>query len=665
MNQSVLHLDWETRSACDLKARGLSVYAADPTTDVWLASYAFDDDEVKTWFPGQRLEDRLIHHIQSRLPVWAHNAPFEVAICNHVARIKHKWPGLDPSQMVCTMAMAYAMGLPGALEKAAAAVGIKNQKDMAGHRLMIQMASPREVRPDGHHIVWWDDSEKVQRLAVYGRQDVEVERELGKRLAQLSNNEKKVWLLDQRINQRGIHVDVKSIKLAEEIAEKEKVRLDAEMQKITEGRVSSCAAIGQIKDFLESNLVVVDGVAKNDVSELLSQEGLPVNCRTVLQLRKEAAKSSTKKLSAMRLRASSDNRVRGAHQYHGASTGRFAGRGIQIQNFPRGVYGRNDVKNIFDSLPNVQCGDYLNLTYGSPLSVLSKVLRSFITSSPQCILRWVDFSSIEARVIAWLAGEETLLRIFREGGDPYIHAASRIYGIDQKQVTKAQRQIGKVAVLALGYQGGKGAFQTMAKGYGVEVPDKEADSIKKAWRESHPNIVKYWYNLERGAIAAIRSKGEVITVGGVSAGRSVKYKKSGSFLWCQLPSERVICYPYPRVEPMTFKHPDTGVSTTKDGILYKGEDSKTGKWVDMKAYGGLLAENITQAVARDLLVEAMFRLERAGYPVVFHVHDEICVETQKNFGSLQEVERIAEIVPEWAKDLPIEAEGDEGDRYCK
>lgn len=664
MSEPILHLDWETRSSVDLKKAGLANYASHKDTGIWLASLAFDDEEVFNWFPGQALPNAVIHHIQSGRQVWAHNAPFEVAICNSIARFLG-WPALQEAQMVCTMAMAYAMSLPGALEKAAPAAGIKAQKDMAGHRLMLQMAAPREVKPDGS-IVWWNEVEKVQRLAAYGRQDVEVERELGKRLVQLSTQEKKVWCLDQKINKRGIRVDIPSIKKAMEIVEQEKLRLNQQVQVASGGFISTCTAVGQIKDFLEANLVVVDGVAKNDVTDCLEDKGLPDNCRKVLELRKEAAKSSTAKLSAMSQRADSLWRVRGAHQYHGAGTGRWAGRGIQIQNYPKGKYERYEFEQIFRLLHSERSRDAIDLNFGPPLHVLSNVLRSFINADPGNILRWVDFSGIEARVVAWLAGEDSVLEMFRNGADPYIHAYARAFSVEPGSVTKAQRQIGKVIVLALGFGGGVGAFQAMAKGYGVELPDKDVNVIKKLWRQTHPNIVNYWYKIENAALAAIRAKGETITVGGTAPGRLIRYKKSGSFLWCQLPSERVICYPYPEIAPVTFKHPETGREITKDGMSYMGENPKNNnKWERMKAYGGMLVENLTQATARDLLVEAMFSLEKASYSVVFHIHDEICVETSKKFGSLHEVERLASIVPHWAKDLPIVAEGDEGERYCK
>jgi DNA polymerase bacteriophage-type len=349
---SILHLDFETRSTVDLKKTGLHVYATHPSTDVLLAGFAFDEEPVQVWHRGERCPERLWEHISRDQEVWCHNAQFEIAINNNITSKRYGWPFLSPRQTICTMTMAYAMSLPGSLEKAAAAVGITEQKDMAGQRLMLQLAKPRDTNPEGQPI-WWEDPEKLKRLADYCRQDVAVERELGKRLMRLSSSERGVWLLDQRINDRGIQVDIEVVKRAIEIVRVEKSRLDKAMHKLTRGAVVTCTATGQLTDWLKWRGVNVEGVAKADVIDLLKEEGLPDDARQALLLRQEAAKSSTAKLEAMLHSTSADGRIRGIFQYHGAGTGRWAGRRIQPQNFPRPKLESSEIEAVFRLL---ECG---------------------------------------------------------------------------------------------------------------------------------------------------------------------------------------------------------------------------------------------------------------------------------------------------------------------
>lgn len=302
----------------------------------------------------------------------------------------------------------------------------------------------------------------------------------------------------------------------------------------------------------------------------------------------------------------------------------------------------------------------IDLLYGQPLSVISQCLRGFLIPEVGCDFITVDFSAIEARVLAWLAGDVKTIEIFKTHGKVYEDAASGIYRVPISKVTKDQRQIGKVAVLALGYQGGVRAFQKMAKTYNVKISDAEADKIKVAWRNAHPEIVKYWWTLDDAAMNATLNPGKTFRC--TTKYTSIAYKVMGSFLFCKLPSGRAISYPYPKIEPV-----ETPWGETRDALTYMAEDSLTKKWEKQKAYGGLLTENITQAVARDLLADSMLRLEEHGFKIVMHVHDEIVCEVNKKNTelTLELMEKLMSEVPDWAKDLPMAAEGWRGERYRK
>lgn len=648
--------------------------------------------------------ERLLAHVQAGGRCLGHNiGSFEMLIWNNVMTLRYGWPELKIEQCEDTMAMAYAMGLPGSLDDASRAAGIGYQKDLKGHRIMLKLCQPRARAADGTAI-WWtkaDVPDDYEKLYAYCKQDVEVERGLCKRLLRLSPSEQKLWELDYYINRRGVYVDRSSARIAVQLVEAEKDRLNNQMRHITGNAVAMCSAVGQLADWLKSKGLEVPSVAKADVVEMLSGD-LPPDARQALLLRQEAAKTSTAKLQAMMSGASIGGRMRGLFQYHGASTGRWAGRRVQLQNLPRPILKEEQIDEVFRILGDFNYGTPISKAkfiaeyVGAPMSAISDCIRGFLRAAPGHDFVAADFSAIEARVIAWLAGQEDALQVFRGDGKIYELTAAGIYGCKPVEIHKEdpRRQVGKVAVLALGFQGGVGALQTMARAYAVkiepafdvlwkratdehkrmakfvwdmngkkhDISQKEfvaSDLIKQYWREANPRIVEYWEQLNTAAILATQHEGRKYTAG--AAGRQVSYVKNGSFLWCKLPSGRVICYPYPKVEQLkAFED-----SEPKPTLTAMGVDSYTKKWERYKCYGGFLAENVTQAVARDLLSDAIFRLEALKYPVVMHIHDEIVTEVPKSFGSTKEVEHIMSTNPEWAKDLPVAAEGWRGERFKK
>ena len=672
-------LDFETRSKIDLKKSGLHNYATDESTGVHCMSYGPDPDHIKTWVEGEPFPKDLAAHIASGGIITAWNAAFELAIWNLCAVKKYGWLPLPINQVRCSMVRAYAMALPGALEDAAPALGVDQRKDAEGRRIMLQLSKPKK---DG--TMWRrdvDSLDKFMKLYDYNRQDVRTELACLERLMELSPSENALWELDHKINNRGVMCDLASINKADAIIQSEQKRLNGEMLQVTGGVVGSCNEVQMLGKWIAAQGVQMDGLAKADVLNALAEADeadatwvtpMPPAVRRALELRQEAAKSSTAKLVAMREKASPDGRIRNMHQFHGASTGRWAGRGIQVQNLPRYRDGikQENVDEMFSMLDNKAA---LDLFYGPSMTAISDCLRGMLIAGEGNELVACDFSAIEARGIAWLAGQESVLEVFRTHGKIYEHAAAGIYHVPLDEVTKDQRLRGKVSVLALGYGSGVGGFQTMAKNYNVHITNEEADEIKKAWRYSNQRIVDYWYRLEDAVLEAMKNN-TIASAGPVN--RAVKFRKAGSFLWALLPSGRALCYPYPELrmvmtpwgeekEQLTFMTVVDQTQKKKAKIL--PDPNARGRWQRTSTYGGSLAENVTQAIARDLLADAMRFIEAEGIEVCFHVHDEIVAEVKK-FRAQYVLERMTAIMsetPVWAKGLPLAAEGWRGHRYRK
>ena len=652
MSGHQLFIDLETRSTSDLKKVGVYVYAKNPETDIWCVALAQDDQEICLWVPGEPCPTEVQSAVANGYQIVAHNAQFERIMWREILSPRYGWPEPKLLQWRCTMAMALAMSLPAGLGNAAAAVGLEYDKDMKGHRLMLQLCRPRSIQEDGE-IVWWDDADRQKRLQEYCRTDVKVERALFNRLLPLRGQEKDIWILDQIINDRGIQIDLSLVDSAESIVANTTVELNERMRIVTNGAVTACTNTGQLTGWLRSQGVETTSVAKPVLPELLEQD-IPDAARSAIKLRQEAARSSTAKLKTMRSATGSDGRARGLFQYHAASTGRFGGRLIQVHNLPRPDLSINEINGALNIIRD-RDHHLLDLLYGPPMDVVSSCLRSMLTVPSGKELYVADFSAIEARVVAWLAGEEKVLEVFRGDGKIYEHAAAGIYGVDINNVTKDQRFVGKLSILSLGYQGGIVAFQSMARNYGVDISEDKANEIKTAWRKANANIVRFWKLLENAAIKAIQSP-----CANAHANDKIIFRVAGSFLWCRLPSGRALCYPYPKV---TSKQTPWG--EMRPMVIYKGVEGISKKWKEQDAYGGRWAENVTQAVARDIMVEAMVRVEQAGYPIVLTCHDEVVSEVPIDFGSIDEFFELMCVVPAWANGLPLSADGYRGTRYRK
>ena len=697
-----LYIDFETRSPVDLRKEGLGRYARHPLTEPLVMCWAFGDEDFALWHQGQPLPDRVRQHVADGGLVVGHNAQFELAIWNFIMAKRFGWPALRIAQTRCTMAAAYAMSLPGNLENAAHALGLKVTKDIEGRALMLKMCKPRGW--NGDVPIYHDSPEMRLRLGDYCITDGQVEREIYKRVLPLMDREQRLWELDQVINLRGVPVDMRSLEAALVVADKEKERLNLEMASVTGNRVTACSAVAALKDWAADYGVLQDSLAKAELNELLGEEYLPDVVEDALRLRQSAGRfTSISKLVAIKRREVA-GRVPYTFQYHAATTGRWAGRGIQPHNFTRDLPEPHEVDDILAALRQSN-PRWIEIAYGESSIMISKCLRGFIHAAPGKVLMGGDFSNVEGRGIAWLAGEQWKLDAFRECDanpslpDMYERAYAKTFNRDPRSVTKEERFVGKVEELAFGYQGGVGAFRTMGKAAkilvvkevtpkivakakamgGQVVTEAQADEFKHGWRAAHLRIKAYWYALQEAAIKAVKLPGEVFEAG--AAGRVVRFRKRGSFLWCRLPSGRTLCYPYPEIhedtygEKLTMKGvPDALVWATYSGQKERGEENTTyvvedggnsREWCRMSTYGGKLAENVTQAICRDLLAEAIVRVDTAGFPVVLHVHDEVVSEGWFDEWHRNQFAALMTEVPAWAAGFPIAASCWLSARYVK
>jgi DNA polymerase bacteriophage-type len=684
----VLVRDIETRSAIDLTDVGTHVYAVHPSTTVRCVAYAVDDEPVKIWHPGDPVP-KAWHQATKGWDVVAHNAAFDIEIERRILGPKFGFPLAPMEQQVCTMALALSMALPGALERVAKVLNLEHQKDKTGARTQLQMARPRRPRKgeDRDSVYFFDDPERHALSDESCMKDVAATRELYQSLPPLSPDEMRTWLLDQRINNRGFYLDQKLALAARKIAAAANPIINDELTTITGGEVTAFTQVARIIKWLGQYIEGIDSLAKGSVEELLALD-LPDNARRVIELRLLGAQAAVAKVDALLQRRGSDGRVRGSFVFHAAGTGRWSSRGAQVHNLKRSL-----TEDIEHAVKIIGTGDIdiARKEYDNPLSVIGDLIRAMIIAAPGHTLIGGDFSGIEARVTAWIAGENSKLDVFRaydegRGPDPYVVAASIIFGIPPEQVTKEQRQYGKGAELAFGFQGGVKAFQRFLPS-GTPSTASESDwkkrhgsdhrasnpvdgfrsltfteEIKNKWRAAHPNIVQFWYNVERAARKAAFNPGCVVAVG-----NNIQFTCDDSpFMRITLPSGRELSYPQIRRTKAFFF--DGKIVEHERGfpcLLFK--DNANGQWRDVKVYGGLLTENIVQGIARDLLRDAMHRLDAAGYNIITHVHDEAVIEVPKDKAEIIKPKfiKLMSEAPEWAGGLPIKVGVWISDRFTK
>lgn len=700
-------IDFETRSSVSVKKLGPWAYAEHPDTDVlcmalrkesgmkgiWINPKVFRPEFTPALAPAYCSNDpaRFFQIIEQSGHVEAHNAEFERAIWRKIMISRYGWSDIENGKWCCSAAKAAAFALPRSLEGVGAALHLSEQKDMEGSKIMRKLHDSRapflwEDPAEGPY--WNEDPDDLLRLFRYCLQDVESEAAVSTELPDLTLTERKIWQLDQRINERGVQVDLEHCHNIIGLVKEYETELLKEVSQLTDGQIQSVRQVAAMADFCG-----LENMTKATVSEALHKD-LPAPVKRLLVIRQALGLSSVSKYSAVIARACQDGRLRSTIMYHGATTGRWTGKGVQLQNLPRKGIEAEYIRLAMDL---VRSGDmvWIENLFGGVMALAQALIRPTFRAKPGYELICADFSSIEARVLLWLADEFAGIELFRNGADLYIEMARDIY---EREITKkgnpTERQVGKTAILGLGYGMGAPKFKfTCKNNAGIDIEKKFARKVVKTYRQKFPGVPSLWYATERAALAAMQS-GEEVECG------KVTWFKRDRFLHCRLPSGRLLSYPFPEVaiEP-AFIFPAVDDEGKNTNIMIVG-DRKTalkrakkraldedlrlvgdpiekeksvlshmgmsdGKWIREKTYGGKLVENIDQAISRDLMAEAMLRLEDAGYPVVMTVHDESVSEVPKGFGSVEEYESIMAQVPAWGEGIPVAAEGWRGERYRK
>lgn len=727
-----------------LSAVGAAVYAQHASTEVLCLAYNLKDGlGPRLWLPGEQPPWDLIAHFQRGGLVEAHNSIFEYFIWDFVCVRKLGWPAISHTQLRCSMSKAASFALPMSLDKLSEAIDAPIKKDKDGKAVMLKLTQPR-TPTKADPSLRYDPvryADQYNRLGEYCINDTYAESEVSAMLPDLQPDELDLWLLDQQINIRGVHIDKNNLNNCINIVEQAFDKYSEELRSLCGGyydekgewkwNVSSPAELQNIRVYLSANGVQTASLDAEHLAKLLARDDLPKHCRRVLEIRDMLSASSVKKLFSLLNHLGEDNRVRGLFAFCGADrTGRFAGRGPQPQNFPSGGpklsrcdkingcghYYRGGLLNcpwcgidaafsdpkkdwthqaVDQALKVIASRNlsYVEHYYGDPISVISGCLRGLFTAAPGKDFICSDFSAIEAVVLAELAGEKWRQEVFRTHGKIYEMGAAMITGTPFEEFMRVagytdltkekwwldeqtgshhalRKTIGKVSELASGYAGWIGAW----KNFGADkfMTDEEIKQAIIAWRDASPMIVELWggqwrkhpkkweftpefYGLEGAAVQAVMNPGTAYTY------RMISYQVHQDVLYCRLPSGRFLCYHTPRLVQSTAPHGNPVWQLT-----YMGSDAVTGQWVRLNTYGGKLAENVTQAVARDILTHSMKNLEKAGYPIVLHIHDEIVAEVNKGEGSIEEFERVMAIMPPWASDWPIRAAGGwRGLRYRK
>ena len=643
-----LGIDIETYSSYDLKTCGVYRYVEAPDWAILLFAYAVDGGPVQCvdLASGESLpEDVRAALTDPAVTKTAYNATFE-----RVNLGKYLGQRLDPAQWRCTMVRAARLGLPLPLGQCGEVLHLEAGKMKEGAALIRYFSLPGK---NGRHYPA-DAPERWATFKAYNIRDVEVEQAILAKVRRLEVPafEDELYTADQEINDRGVLIDRQLVENAERFDTEYKAQLAHQAKTLT--GLDNPNSPAQLKRYLqETTGSEVETLNKKVLADLKDQLAEYPDAQELIELRQDMAKTSSKKYTAMLKCVCSDGRIHGLLQFYGAArTGRWAGRLVQVQNLPQ-----NHLASLDYARSLVKRGDLEEFTdnYSNPTHVLSELIRTSFIAAPGHTFHVCDFSAIEARVIAWLAGENWVLDVFREGGDIYCRTASKMFGVPvEKHGANAElRQKGKIAVLALGYGGGVSALEAMG-GARLGLSEDEEKEIVQLWRKSNQNITQLWQTLEAAAIKAIQT-GESVRVN-----RGIVVGRQWGMLTITLPSGRTLCYP--RVS-IGIERND-GWRGDHEIIEYEGTNQTTKKWGKIRTYGGKLTENVVQAIARDILGIVILRAREAGLPVVFHIHDEIVVEAAPG-QTLEQVEALFSKPISWCTDLPLKGAGYTTPYYLK
>lgn len=648
---TTLPLDIETYSETDIKSAGVYRYTEDPAFDILLLTYSIDGGPAVTLdLTIENLPDFIAAAITDpNVEKWAYNAAFERRCLSVYLKTY-----LPPEQWHCTMIKAAMVGLPLGLDAVCKALKLDQGKTSEGKALIKYFCSPcKPTKVNGQRTrnMPWHNPEKWKAFCDYNNNDVVIERKVAEKIDfyEVPETERLLWALDQKMNDKGVKLDTTLIQQAIEIDTDNTQRLISEAMLITDLQNPNSNA--QVKKWIEDNsLLVASSLTKGSVKTLLEEVETGSSVERVLQIRQELAKTSNKKWPAMLDCIGEGDRVRGLLQFYGAGrTGRWAGRLIQPQNLPQSKLNDTDL-DIARNLVLQGDSDGLTMLFGNIPDTLSQLIRTAII--PEDGKRFIvcDLAQIEARIIAWLSGERWRLDVFATHGKIYEASAAAMFKVPIESVTKQStyRQKAKIAELALGYQGGVNALKTMGA-LEMGIPEDDLQGLVYAWRSANKKIVQYWYDIQRAALDAVKQRVRT-TVG------KVEFKVEKGVLFIMLPSGRKLAYLRPTITAGTYG----------DVVSYEGVIQANKQWGRIDSYGGKFVENIVQAIARDVLADAMLSLNRKGYELCLSVHDEIiCEQAYEKWESLQDVIKIMSAPIPWAKGLPLGADGFESKYYKK